>query len=113
MPTGTTTINFGAFPGTSDTSVTVTGQTDIVAGSFVEAWVRPEATADHTADEHLVETLKVVAGNISPGVGFTIYGLNTSQLNEPVDENQAVQRPTTGGIGTLIYGTWAVSYAWI
>ena len=81
---GTTTIDFGAFPGTSDTSVAVTGQAGIVAGSLVEAWIRPVATADHSADEHMVETLKVFAGNIVAATGFTIYGFNTSQLNEPL-----------------------------
>ena len=82
--TGTATLDFGAFPGASDASVAVTGQTGIVAGSLVEAWIRPVATADHTADEHRVETLEVVAGNIVAGTGFTIYGLNRNPLNEPV-----------------------------
>jgi len=72
---GTTTVNFGAFPGTTDTSVAVTGQAGIVAGSLVEAWVRMEATADHSADEHMVDPPEVIAGTIVAGVGFTIYAL--------------------------------------
>lgn len=91
---GTATLNFGAFPGASDTSVAVTGQTGIVAGSTVDAWIRPVATADHSADEHLVETLDVVAGNIVAGTGFTIYGINE-------------------GIGdTRLYGQWTVAWQW-
>lgn len=121
---GTTTIDFGAFPGGSDASVTVIGQTGIVAGSLVEAWIRPEATADHTADEHMVETIKVVAGNIVAGTGFTIYGLNTSQLNEPLETpgsgrfrpgaalTNGYVAPSVGGIGTRIWGAWTVAWVW-
>ncbi len=105
--TGTTTINFGTFPGASDASVVVTGQAAIVAGSLVEAWIRPEATADHTADEHMVETLKVIAGNIVAGTGFTIYGFNTNQINEPLFPYRGI-----GGIGTRLYGLFAVAWAW-
>ena len=65
---GSTTVNFGAFPGSSDTSVAVTGQASILAGSLVEAWVSPVATGDHSADEHLVETFKVMAGNVVAGL---------------------------------------------
>ena len=121
---GTTTINFGAFPGSSDASVTVTGQAGITAGSVVNAWIYPSATADHTADEHFVETIQVYAGNIVAGTGFTIYAKNTSQLNEPL-EFQGISRfrsaATTvygdagrcrGGRGTLIYGTWTVAWQW-
>jgi hypothetical protein len=97
---GTATLDFGAFPGKSDASVVVTGQADIVSGSLVEAWIRLEATSDHTADEHLLETLKVSAGNIVAGTGFTIYGINTSQLSGPNDN------------GTRIYGQWTVAWAW-
>lgn len=96
---GTAVLDFGAFPGKSDASVVVTGQTGIVAGSLVEAWIRPVATADHSADEHLVETLNVMAGNIIASTGFTIYGLNTSQL-------------ASHGQGTRLYGQWNVSWVW-
>ena len=107
---GTTTLNFGAFPGASDASVAVTGQAGIIAGSLAEAWLSPVATADHSADEHLVETVRVVAGNIVPGTGFTIYGINTSQLNEPVE--QPTGRRSVGGIGTRIYGAWNLGWVW-
>jgi len=89
--TGTADLDFGAFPGKSDASVDVTGQTGIVAGSIVEAWIRPVATADHTADEHLVEELRVVAGNIVAGTGFTIYGVSG---------------------GHRLYGVWKVAWRW-
>ena len=70
---GTVTINFGNFSGSTDTSVVVTGQAGITAGSLVEAWVFPVATTEHNADEHFVDPPFVMAGNIVAGVGFTIY----------------------------------------
>lgn len=73
--TGTADLDFGAFPGVSDASLAVTGQAGIVAGSLVEAWIRPVDTADHTADEHKIEQLDVIAGDIVAGTGFTITGV--------------------------------------
>ena len=91
---GTAVLDFGTFPGESDTAVTVTGQVGIVAGSLVEAWIRLIDSADHSADEHMVETLKISAGNISaPGESFTIYGVNE-------------------GFGTRLYGQWNVGWCW-
>jgi hypothetical protein len=90
---GTATINFGAFPGATDTSVAVTGQTSILAGSLVEAWILPATTADHTADEHMVESLTIIAGSIVAGTGFTIFA-NISD-----------------GVATL-YGQWNVAWCW-
>ena len=121
---GVTTIDFGAFPGGSDATVTVTGQTGIVAGSVVQAWLVAQATADHTADEHRVETISVTCGNIVANTSFDIYAQNTSQLTEPL----AVAGVSTfrsaaatlygyagssvGGQGTRIYGQWTVHWRW-
>jgi hypothetical protein len=96
---GTALLDFGAFPGSSDASIAVAAAS-ILSTSLAEAWIFPAATADHTADEHLVESLRVVAGNVSAGVGFTIYGLNSSQIN---DKN---------GTGTRLYGKWNVGWVW-
>lgn len=73
ITSGQTTVDFGAFPGTTDTSVAVTGQTAILAGSKVQAWILAEATADHSADEHLVDPPRLAVGPVTAGVGFTIY----------------------------------------
>ncbi len=131
---GTATLDFGAFPGKSDASVNVIGQPGILGTSVVQAWLRPEATADHTADEHRLETIRVEVGDIVPGVGFTIYGMNSSQMNEPVvgartptgvllptaampagpRADPGTTRPSTygGGTGTRIYGQWSVQWRW-
>jgi len=129
---GTVSLDFGVFPGGSDASVVITGQTSILAGSLVEAWILPADTADHTVDEHLVETLSILAGNIVAGTGFTIYGINTSQLNEPITikqhEGSLHQANATtivykvaargagpaqdGGIGTRLYGVFNIGWVW-
>jgi hypothetical protein len=127
---GSTTVTFGAFPGASDTSVAVTGQAAILAGSLVEAWILPAATADHTADEHWVETIQVRAGNVVAGTGFTIWAWNTSEIFEPVlnpppssvmhQNGTAVILKTAqpgaisygGGQGTRLYGIFNVAWVW-
>lgn len=129
---GTATLDFGVFPGASDASVAVTGQASIVSGSEVWCWVAPVATSDHTADEHIFETLQVYAGNIVAGTGFTIYGKNTNQLNEPLTEygqgrnhlstgtaaantgqGANTHRQSVGGIGTRLFGQWTIGWAWV
>jgi hypothetical protein len=127
---GTASLTFGAFPGSSDASVAVTGQAAILAGSLVEAWLMPAATADHSADEHWVESIQVRAGNVVAGTGFTIWGWNTSQLSEPVSaappsavmhqNGTAVVLKTAqpgavsygGGAGTRLYGAWNIAWVW-
>jgi len=128
--TGTAILDFGAFPGSSHASVAVTGQAAIVAGSIVKAWIRPVATADHTADEHMVETLKVFAADIVAGTGFTIHGFNTSELFEKPPNaygqggNKANSGTTYAGNGagapndnynrgTRLYGQWTIAWEWI
>jgi hypothetical protein len=113
---GIATLDFGAFPGKSDASLAITGQAGILSNSLVEAWLRPEATADHTADEHMVETLKIFAGNIIAGTGFTIYGLNNSEI---IDQSFSggrwppYHRDTIPvNRGSLIYGLWTVAWVW-
>lgn len=128
---GTATLDFGAFPGKSDASVVVTGQTGITGGSLVEAWLFPATTADHSADEHMLETIKVFAHSVVAGTGFTISGFNTSEISEPLTSGGAghaqrgrgapgtVSQPARGfapaergGQGTLIWGTWNVAWVW-
>lgn len=93
MPMGTATLDFGAFPGATDTTLAVTGQTGIASGSALEAYISPAATAEHSADEHWVEDLWVSAGNIVAGTGFTIYGRT--------------------GDNTFLYGRWNIGWVWI
>lgn len=90
---GTTTINFGALPGTQEASVAVTGQTSILSGSLVEAWIFPVATADHTVAEHYVDPPpSIIAGEVVAGTGFTIRGTCPDGKNR--------------------YGQWTVAWVW-
>ena len=72
--TGTAVLDFGA-TAARDARLTVTGQSAITAGSYVEAFIFPNtATADHSVDEQFIEAIDVRAGNIVAGAGFDIYG---------------------------------------
>lgn len=127
---GTALVDFGAFPGASDTSLFVSVPS-ITGSSLVEAWIFPAATADHSADEHLIESVKVMAGNVVNASGFTIYMANTSEITEPVQQNisgrsggatgqafgrgvqdRAMPSDMNGGIGTRIYGKWSIGWVW-
>ena len=91
MATGQVSLTFGAFPGAPDANVVVTGQAGILAGSLVEAWIFPAATADHSVDEHWAEAPIVIAGNVVAGVGFTIYATPPNNRS---------------------YGAWNVGWVW-
>lgn len=108
---GTTTIDFGAFPGKTDATVAVTGQGSIASNSLVEAWIFPTATSDHSSDEHLADPPRILAGNVSAGVGFTIYGFATQPILPGGDKVDGVFKvtPTTNG---RVYGTWTVAWVW-
>jgi hypothetical protein len=72
---GTTTVDFGAFPGKTDTTATVTGITGSPAQG--EAYLIPVATADHTAEEHVVDGPVVMAVPPSGG-NMTVYARTAS-----------------------------------
>ncbi len=65
-------LNFGM--GAAEARLAITGQTGITAASVVDAWRLVADSANHSADEHLIEDLDVFAGYIVPGVGFSIVG---------------------------------------
>jgi len=75
LPVGQSTLNFGDISSPSGwATLDVTGQASILSTSKVEAWIRPEATPEHSLEETLIEPIKISAGNILEGTGFTIYG---------------------------------------
>jgi hypothetical protein len=79
---GTATINWGAFPGANEASVTVTGQTGITGTSHAEAWYMSEVLGSKTANDHayMATLSELSCGNIVAGTGFTIYGRSTEKL---------------------------------
>jgi hypothetical protein len=128
---GTTSVNFGAFPGAVEASVAVTGQTGIVAGSLIEAWIFPDATADHSEDEHVAVVaegflrVSVAKSSIIVGTGFTIraffqapwqphsevgdLGVQTKVLGQspPSDAKLNLDR-----VQPFTYGLWSVAWVW-
>ena len=116
---GTTTIGFGAFPGSSNTSVAITGQGAITATSLVEAWLLPATTTDHSADEHIVDPPVITAGNIVAGTGFTIYAVARDGIPVPdaVSIGTNTGDPITkiqehGRSAPMPYGVWNVAWVW-
>lgn len=84
MSTGTATIDFGAFPGSNEASVAVTGQTSILGTSKAEAFVMgDDTTSDHTASDHRYFSALVglSCGTPTAGTGFTIYARSTEKLS--------------------------------
>lgn len=74
---GIATIDFGAFPGTSEASIAVTGQASISATSKAEAFIMGDDTSSsHTASDHryLAGLVGLSCGTPGAGVGFTVYG---------------------------------------
>jgi len=68
---GTATL---VFVNSGEASVAVTGQTGIAATDFAEAFAQGDSNGDHSADEHLSETLRLRVSDVVAGVGFTVRG---------------------------------------
>ena len=68
--TGVATLDFGV--GSTDASLYV-ADANVSATSYVTAFVKPAATANNTALNHVFESLQVIAGTPASG-GFTLYG---------------------------------------
>jgi hypothetical protein len=84
--TGTATLNFGAFPGSQEASVSVSVPT-VGASSKAEAFIMgDDSTADHSASDHryIAALLGLTCGTPVAGVGFTIYGRALDQLSGQV-----------------------------
>ncbi|MDP2786258.1 MAG: hypothetical protein Q8O38_16945 [Sulfurimicrobium sp.] len=79
---GSAVIDFGAFPGSNESSVAVTGQSAILATSAADAVWMVESTADHTDSDHAYASLFIVliCTVPSPGVGFTINARSQDKM---------------------------------
>jgi hypothetical protein len=102
---GTATLNFGAFPGSSEASIAVTGQAALLAGSLIEAWRMPVATADKTIDEQAIERLRVIATDIIAGTGFIIRGYDDASPAFKLPQGDQAQNQR-------IYGQYNIGWAW-
>ncbi len=80
---GSATIDFGAFPGSSEASVNVTGQGSILTTSYAFAFIQSnDTTADHTANDHAYAAalIGLVCGSFVAGTGFTIKAICPDRL---------------------------------
>lgn len=119
---GTVELDFGAWPGSAHATVAVTGQATIAGASVTEAWIVPVATSDHTADEHLVENIRVIAGPPTAGVGFTIHGflpdrpgpapLFIAQRTNAGGRSNVAPTPVSPFKRARLYGRWSVGWRW-
>jgi hypothetical protein len=93
---GITQVNFGAAPGATIAAVTTVNASGIQAGSIVEAWLYPQPTTDHSADEHITAApnISLIAGNVNAAAqSFQIFA---QVLNQSLPE----------------YGQYSVAWVW-
>lgn len=81
--TGVEIIDFGAWPGSNEASVPVTGQALILTTSKVDAFIMADdTTSDHTASDHRYADalMGLTCGTPTLATGFTIYARSTEKL---------------------------------
>jgi hypothetical protein len=101
---GSTTINFGSFPGGAEAQTDVTGQTGLTSSAQIEAWILPIATAAHSADEHMIENLRVVGFYKVDGT-LTVRGY-VVPFPRLQNASVAVSQPH------LLHGQFTIGWAW-
>jgi hypothetical protein len=80
LSSGIATLNFGS--GSVSAQTTLTGHSGITANSVILVALRVIATAEHTAEDMLVDPIRVAVKNLVVGTGFTIDGrMDNAQAN--------------------------------
>lgn len=69
-------IDFGNAPGLDSVTVAIARPT-VTAAAAVTAVLYPQATANKSMDEHLMERISVWAHDVVPGVGFSVTASST------------------------------------
>jgi len=110
LTTGTTTVNFGVFPGSPEATVDVAGQAGFVSTSLLNVWVQPVATADHSVDEHIVESITVRAffkinGTFTIIASMVPFPSWITNVGYPLDG-----RPTSQP--QRLFGLFTIRWAW-
>ena len=68
--------------GSNTATVTVTGQTGLLATDQIDAWIQgSDSTADHNAYEHKIAPIKLAVMNVVAGTGFDIVGFSEHRLD--------------------------------
>jgi hypothetical protein len=108
-----TTVDFGAFPGSTEVTKDV-ATAGVVAGSRIEAWVQPVATADHSADEHKIENIRAVGEYLSDGnIRITAYVVPfPSTPRGPGYQERAY--PSQGQVQQhRLHGLFTIGWVWV
>lgn len=90
---GNAVLDFGAFPG-SNVAIVDVAAAGVVATSEIEAWIRPEATADHTDMDHVAAPMRVIGTYLSDG-NIRIYGVNTNDVIPPLEPQPLLRQAAT------------------
>lgn len=78
---GTFTLDFGAYPGSNEASVTVTGQTGISTDTPVEAFLMAEAAGTHTVQDATYAARFISLTCAAPvGDSFTVYARSEHKM---------------------------------
>ena len=112
MASGTATLDFGAHPGSGHAKIVVTGQTNLVAGSRIEAWLEPLDTPDHKHDEHIAAgaLMSIVAGNKVAGTSFTIHGV-VLDFGGQTEDHRGHGFSRSGRQSRRMWGRWNIAWA--
>jgi hypothetical protein len=117
---GTASLDFGAFPGSSVASVDVAAA-GVISTSAIEAWIRPEATADHTDADHVAAPMQVVGTYLSDG-NIRIFGVNTNDVIPPLEPQPLARSSPTSAVlpksqlarqnSPMFVGLFKVNWVW-
>lgn len=110
---GVTTLQFGAFPGAPQASVTVSAIDAADPNAEIDAWIIPIATTDHSADEHVYDPPRL--GCAIVGTSIVITGFPSGRdLYVPASTpfgNTANSQMPVGNTQCMPYGAWSVAWA--
>jgi hypothetical protein len=87
---GTATLDFGAYPGSNEASIAVTGQTSILTTSNIQAFIMGDSTSTtYTANDHkyLATLLDFSTNTATASTGFTIYARSIHKIKGTVTVN--------------------------
>ena len=92
---GSAVVNFGAFPGSNEASVVISGQDSIGADALCEAWVNAKATADHTVSDHTYAAVLMhpACSVATAATGFTIYCTSPEKMQGTFNLNWVWYNP--------------------
>ena len=79
---GSATIDFGAWPGSNEAQVQITGLSGITLTAAAEAWPMAEASGAHTAADaaYAARFYSLTCGDVVAAQGFTIYARSEHKL---------------------------------